>query len=74
MNTMFDDIVQMPEWTTTGRNPSFAMIIHHDDAEREFAYDRKSIVGKLDRGLDEAKKRGWMLVSIKNDWKKVFME
>jgi hypothetical protein len=48
------------------------MIIHHTDAEREFAYDRESHIGKLDRGLDEAGKRGWTLVSMKNDWRTVY--
>jgi len=48
------------------------MIIHHDDAEREFAYDRESSIGKLVRGLDEAAQRGWLLVSMKNDWKQIF--
>jgi hypothetical protein len=48
------------------------LIIHHDDAVREFAYDRASAAGKLDRGLDEAPNRGWTVVSMKNDWKRVF--
>ena len=47
-----------------------ALLVHHDDAEREFAYDRKSHVGKLDHGLDEAPRRGWLVVSMKNDWAK----
>jgi hypothetical protein len=48
------------------------MIVHHDDAAREFAYDRTSHVGKLARGLDEAPQRGWTVISMKNDWKTVF--
>jgi hypothetical protein len=44
------------------------MIVHHDDTAREFAYDRDSHIGKLDRGLDEAGPRGWTLISMKNDW------
>jgi hypothetical protein len=50
----------------------FALIVHHDDAVREFAYDREAGLAKLDRGLDEGPKRGWTLVSVKNDWKRVF--
>jgi phosphoserine phosphatase len=67
-----DGDFQMLEWVTAGQGPRFGLIIHHDDAEREFAYDRASAAGKLDRGLDEASKRGWTVVSIKNDWKRVF--
>jgi hypothetical protein len=63
-----DGDFQMLEWTTTGPGPRFAMIVHHDDAEREFAYDRESHVGKLAKGLDEGPKRGWTIVSMKNDW------
>jgi hypothetical protein len=48
------------------------MIVHHDDSEREYAYDRKSSIGKLERGLDEAAKRGWVVVSMKRDWKVIF--
>ena len=44
----------------------------HEDAEREWAYDRKSSIGKLDRGLDEALKRGWVVLSMKRDWKRIF--
>jgi hypothetical protein len=44
------------------------MLIHHDDADREWAYDRDSHIGKLDKGLDEGPKRGWTIVSMKNDW------
>jgi len=51
-----DGDFQMLEWTTAGSGPRFGMIVHHDDAEREWAYDRKSSIGKLDRGLDEAPK------------------
>ena len=52
--------------------PRFGLLVHHDDAVREFAYDRASAAGKLDRGLDEAPKRGWPVVSMKKDWKRVF--
>lgn len=67
-----DGDLQMLEWTTVGRAPSLGLLVHHDDAVREWAYDRKSDVGKLDKGLDEASKRGWVVVSMKNDWKDVF--
>ena len=49
-----------------------ALIVHHTDAEREWAYDRKSSIGKLDKALDEAQARGWTVVSMKNDWKRIF--
>jgi phosphoserine phosphatase len=62
----------MLEWVTGGTGARFALIVHHDDAAREFAYDRKAGLAKLDRGLDEGPKRGWTLVSVKNDWKRVF--
>jgi len=67
-----DGDFQMLEWTTAGQGPRLGLILHHDDAEREYAYDRKSSVGRLDRGMDESEKRGWQLVSIKNDWKVVY--
>ena len=67
-----DGDFQMLEWVTAGTGPRFGLIIHHDDAEREFAYDRASAAGKLDRGLNEAPKRGWTLVSMKKDWERVF--
>jgi hypothetical protein len=62
----------MLEWTTAGSGPRFGLIVHHDDAKREWAYDRKSSIGKLDRGLDEAAKRGWVVVSMQSDWKTIF--
>jgi phosphoglycolate phosphatase-like HAD superfamily hydrolase len=67
-----DGDFQMLEWTTTGSGPRFGLIVHHDDAKREWAYDRKSSIGKLDRGLDEAPKRGWLVVSMQRDWKFIF--
>jgi len=67
-----DGDFQMLEWVTAGQGPRFGLIIHHDDAEREFAYDRASAAGKLDRGLVEAPKRSWTLVSMKKDWRRVF--
>ena len=67
-----DGDFQMLEWTTTGSGARFGLIVHHDDAKRAYAYDRKSSIGKLDRALDEAPKRGWVVVSMKRDWKVVF--
>lgn len=63
---------QMLEWTVSGDGPRFAGLVHHTDAEREFAYDRKSSVGKLDKALDEAKAKGWIVVDMKNDWNQIF--
>ncbi len=64
----------MLEWTTSGDGPSLGLIVHHDDAEREWAYDRDSHLGRLERGLDEAEARGWVVVSMQNDWFKVWLE
>ena len=62
----------MLQWTASGLRPSFAGLIHHTDAEREWAYDRTSHVGKLDKALDEAMSKGWTIVDMKQDWKRVF--
>jgi phosphoserine phosphatase len=67
-----DGDYEMLEYTTTGPGRRLGVIVHHDDAEREYAYDRQSHVGKLDRGLDDAGRQGWSLVSMKNDWTRVF--
>jgi hypothetical protein len=67
-----DGDFQMLEWTTSAPGARLGVLVHHDDAGREFAYDRKSPFGKLDRGLDEASARGWTLVGMKNDWKLVY--
>jgi phosphoglycolate phosphatase-like HAD superfamily hydrolase len=63
---------QMLEWTTAGDGPRFAGLVHHTDAEREWAYDRASQIGKLDKALDEATAKGWTVVDMKKDWRKVF--
>jgi hypothetical protein len=63
---------QMLQWTAAGTGPRFAGLVHHTDREREWAYDRKSSVGRLDKALDEATARGWTVVSMKADWKKIF--
>jgi len=63
---------QMLEWTAAGTGPRLLLLVHHTDAEREYAYDRKSPVGRLDKALDEANTKGWTVVSMKDDWKKIF--
>ncbi len=67
-----DGDFQMLEWTTSGPGPSLGVIVHHDDATREFAYDRNSSVGRLARALDEAPARGWTVLSVRSDWKQVY--
>ena len=62
---------QMLEWTARSK-PSLMLIVHHTDAEREYAYDRASHVGKLDKALDEANAKGWIVVDVKKDWKTIF--
>jgi len=68
-----DGDFEMLEYVTAGSSPNLGLILHHDDAEREFAYDRESHVGRLARGLDEGAKRGWTIVSMKADWRTVFV-
>jgi phosphoglycolate phosphatase-like HAD superfamily hydrolase len=63
---------QMLEWATIGAGERFGLVVHHDDAEREWAYDRASFIGKLDHVWDEGVARGWAIVSMKKDWKRVF--
>ncbi len=63
-----DGDYQMLEWTTSGPGPRMGMLIHHDDAAREQAYDRESAFGQLARGIDDAPAKGWTLVSMKDDW------
>ncbi|MCK6370518.1 MAG: haloacid dehalogenase-like hydrolase [Gammaproteobacteria bacterium] len=67
-----DGDFEMLEWTTAGAGARLGLLLHHDDAGREFAYDRESSIGRLDRGLTEAAKRGWVVVSMKDDWREVF--
>ncbi len=63
---------QMLEWTAAGSGTRFMGLVHHTDGEREYAYDRQSPIGKLDKALDEATKRGWTVVDMKRDWKRIF--
>jgi len=67
-----DGDFEMLEYTTSGAGPRLGMLLHHDDGQREFAYDRKSPIGRLERGLDEAARRDWLIVSMKNDWRNVY--
>jgi phosphoglycolate phosphatase-like HAD superfamily hydrolase len=63
---------QMLQWTAAGSGPRFMGLVHHTDGEREWAYDRTSHIGKLDKALDEATSKGWTVVDMKQDWKRVF--
>jgi phosphoglycolate phosphatase-like HAD superfamily hydrolase len=69
-----DGDFEMLDWTTSGEGRRFGLIVHHDDAVREYAYDRNSHIGKLDKGLDLGPGRGWIIVSMKNDWKVIYPE
>jgi len=67
-----DGDLQMLQWTMAGSGARFALLVHHDDAAREFAYDRKSRIGTLDKAWDEALAKGWSVVSMKDDWNVIF--
>ncbi len=67
-----DGDAEMLRWVTAAKGPGFAMIVHHTDDVREAAYDRKSAIGKLDKALNEAERRNWLVVDMKADWKKIF--
>jgi phosphoserine phosphatase len=67
-----DGDLQMLQWAAAGDRPAFCLYIHHTDAEREWAYDRESHIGKLQKGLDEAKSKGWTVTDMKSDWLTVF--
>jgi phosphoglycolate phosphatase-like HAD superfamily hydrolase len=67
-----DGDLQKLQWITAGSGARFGGLVHHTDAEREWAYDRNSSVGRLDKGLEEAQASGWTLVDMKNDWKTIF--
>ena len=67
-----DGDLQMLEWATGGGGVRFALIVHHTDAEREWAYDRNSSIGHLDKALDAAQAQGWTVVDMKKDWKTIF--
>ncbi|HEU4678054.1 MAG TPA: HAD family hydrolase, partial [Terrimicrobiaceae bacterium] len=67
-----DGDLQMLQWTAAGTGPRFCLYVHHTDAKREFAYDRESAFGRLDKGLDEAKDHRWTIVDMQKDWNQVF--
>ncbi len=67
-----DGDFQMLEWTTAGDGPRLGLIVHHTDADREWAYDRNSDIGKLDKALNEAPQRGWVVVDMKTDWARIY--
>jgi hypothetical protein len=67
-----DGDLEMLEWTTSAPGRRFGLIVHHDDAEREFAYDRDSAVGRLDKALTKAPAAGWLVASMKSDWTVIF--
>ena len=67
-----DGDLQMLQWTGAGAGPRFCLYVHHDDAEREYAYDRTDHMARFDKGWDEAQARGWTVVSMKSDWSTVF--
>jgi hypothetical protein len=69
-----DGDLQMLQYTMSGEGPRFALIVHHTDAEREYAYDRQSHIGRLDKAWDEAKAKRWTVVSMKDDWRTIFPE
>ena len=66
-----DGDLQMLQWTTGGTGPRFGLIVHHTDAAREWAYDRDSHIGRLNKALDAAAGNGWTVVDMKNDWRVV---
>lgn len=67
-----DGDLQMLQWTAAGKGARYMLIVHHTDAEREWAYDRKSKIGHLDKALDEALNSGWTVVDMKRDWKVIY--
>jgi phosphoglycolate phosphatase-like HAD superfamily hydrolase len=67
-----DGDYEMMQWTMTNPMPHFGVLIHHTDADREWAYDRESHIGKLNKGLDDAAKYGWQVVDMKKDWTRVY--
>ena len=67
-----DGDLQMLQWTSTNTHPNLSLILHHTDSLREYAYDRNSHIGKLDKALTEGEQKGWVIVDMKNDFVKVF--
>jgi hypothetical protein len=67
-----DGDLEMLQWTVAGAGARFALLVHHNDAIREFAYDRTPSIGQLDKALDEANAKGWTVVDMKSDWRRIF--
>ena len=67
-----DGDYEMLRWTTAGPGKRFGLIVHHTDAEREWAYDHPSHIGQLERALNEAQQRGWVVVDMKRDWMRIY--
>lgn len=67
-----DGDIEMLEYADSGKDAHFEMMVHHDDAKREYAYTCDTKVGRLCKGMELAKERGWVVISIKNDWKRIF--
>jgi len=67
-----DGDLQMLQWTASNSKKNFELYIHHTDEIREWAYDKESHVGKLDKGIAEANEKGWTIVDMKNDWKVIY--
>jgi phosphoglycolate phosphatase-like HAD superfamily hydrolase len=67
-----DGDLQMLQYTCAGSGARFCLYVHHDDAKREYAYDRQDGLARLDKGLDEAAAKGWTVVSMKDDWKTIY--
>jgi hypothetical protein len=70
-----DGDLEMLQWTTMAGAPArLGMLVHHTDAEREYAYDRKTEFGRLDKALDAAAITGWTVIDMKADWKQIFKD
>lgn len=67
-----DGDLQMMQWTASNKYKSFMLYVHHTDSIREWAYDRESHIGKLDKGLDQSLRDGWTVIDMKNDWKLIY--
>jgi phosphoglycolate phosphatase-like HAD superfamily hydrolase len=67
-----DGDYEMLDWTTSGEGPRLGLIVHHTDGEREWAYDRDSSEGRLDRALADAPSQGWTVIDMARDWRMVF--
>lgn len=67
-----DGDLQMLQWTAAGDGARLMLLVHHTDAAREYAYDRRSSFGRLDQALTEARARGWRVTDMMKDWKVIF--